>query len=131
MLLHLETGAGGTVPVQLPAAAVINVRAQEPQDERHSDQGDQDREVTITVELTVTEKVTYEFGAEVEVPERVTTDPETLRDYLAENEEIWLDHLNPLTHCESVNERSLDNASVLLAAWPPVTPNRAGVAAAI
>ncbi|MDQ1013188.1 hypothetical protein QFZ82_007673 [Streptomyces sp. V4I23] len=69
----------------------------------------------MTVAL-VTEEVTYEFEAELELPARAVADSETLRDYLAENEEVWLDHLDPLTHCISVDERSVDDATLVLAA---------------
>ncbi|MFE0201010.1 hypothetical protein ACFW0I_35470 [[Kitasatospora] papulosa] len=108
------TPAGGPDAVQLPSTALVNVSRPQPEAEQEADQDDE--EVTVTVALTVTEEVTYEFEAELELPARAVADPETLRDYLAENEEVWLDHLNPLTHCASVDERSLDNATLLLAA---------------
>lgn len=106
--------AGGPDAIQLPSTALVNDRRPQPEAEQAADQNDED--VTVKVALTVTEEVTYEFETELELPARAAADPETLRDYLAENEEAWLDHLDPLTHCTSVNERSLDNAALVLAA---------------
>ncbi|MEJ8639949.1 hypothetical protein [Streptomyces sp. MS2.AVA.5] len=106
--------AGGPDMVQLPSTALVNVRRPQPEADQDADQDDED--VTVSVALTVTEEVTYEFEAELELRARAVADPEMLRDYLAENEEVWLDHLNPLTHCVSVDERSLDNAALVLAA---------------
>lgn len=108
------TPAGGPDAVQLPSTTLVNVSRPQAEAEQEADQDDE--EVTVTVALTVTEEVTYEFEAELELPARAVADPETLRDYLAENEEVWLDHLNPLTHCASVDERSLDTATLVLAA---------------
>ncbi|GAA3372311.1 hypothetical protein GCM10017744_103320 [Streptomyces antimycoticus] len=75
-------------------------------------------EITVTVELTVTEEVTYEFNAEVAVPTHALGDPEALRDYLDDNEDLWLDELDPTgkNACLCINERSLDKVSVVLAA---------------
>ncbi|MFC9260808.1 hypothetical protein ACFRFJ_38490 [Streptomyces hydrogenans] len=87
---------------------VVNTQAPEPED------GEQ--EVTVTVELTVTEEVTYEFTAEVEVPSHLTRAPGALHEYLAHNEELWLDSLDPAGGCITVNERSLDEASLVLTA---------------
>jgi hypothetical protein len=116
-LLRLAPPAGGPNTVQLPSTALVNVSRPQTEVEQGTDQDDED--ATVSVALTVTEEVTYEFEAELELPARAVADPETLRDYLAENEEVWLDHLNPLTHCVSVDERSLDNAALVLAACPP------------
>lgn len=106
--------AGGPDTVQLPSTVLINVSRPQPEVEQDADQDDED--VTVTVVLTVSEEVPYEFEAELELPARAVADSERLRDYLAENEEVWLDHLNPLTHCIGVDERSLDDASIVLAA---------------
>ncbi|WP_346161731.1 hypothetical protein [Streptomyces mordarskii] len=86
-------------------------------DSAETDSGMQD-ETTVTVELTVTEEVTYEFNVEVAVPSHTLDDPEALRDYLDDNEDLWLDELDPTgkNACLCINERSLDNASVVLAA---------------
>ncbi|MDQ0847777.1 hypothetical protein [Streptomyces sp. V1I6] len=109
--------ASGPDTAQLPSAALVNVSRPQPEAEQDADRDDQnDEDVTVTVALTVTEEVTYEFEAELELPARTVADPETLRDYLAENEEVWLYHLDPLTHCTSVDERSLDDATLVLAA---------------
>ncbi|WP_328898552.1 hypothetical protein OHR86_00030 [Streptomyces sp. NBC_00441] len=72
--------------------------------------------VTVTVELTVTEDVTYEFRSEVEVPAEIATDPDELHDYLTENEELWLDDLNPVGGVLYINERHLDQAALVLTA---------------
>ncbi|MEV6655312.1 hypothetical protein [Streptomyces sp. NPDC051219] len=106
--------AGGPDAVQLSLTVLVNVSRSQPEAGPDADQDDED--VTVSVALAVTEEVTYEFEAELELPARAVADPEALRDCLAENEEVWLDHLNPLTHCVSVDERSLDNAGLVLAA---------------
>ncbi|MFE5795788.1 hypothetical protein ACFQ8C_24885 [Streptomyces sp. NPDC056503] len=87
---------------------VVNADAPEPED--------REREVTVSVDLTVTEEVTYEFTAEVQLPAHLAHNPGALRAYLADNEELWLDDLDPLGATLSVNERSLDEASLTLAA---------------
>ncbi|MFE6461980.1 hypothetical protein ACFVP0_31550 [Streptomyces cinereoruber] len=74
-----------------------------------------DREVTALLTLTVTEEVTYEFTAEVTLPAYIADDPDALHGYLADNEELWLDHLDPLSGV-TVNERSLDDVELTLAA---------------
>lgn len=86
----------------------VNPDAPEPE-------GDE-QEVTVSVGLTVTEQVTYEFTAEVEIPAYLARNPGALHAYLAENEEAWLDQLDPVGGCAWVNERSLDEASLTLAA---------------
>ncbi|MGO4459863.1 hypothetical protein AB4039_21580 [Streptomyces sp. M-16] len=86
---------------------VVNADAPEP--EGH------DREVTAHLALTVTEEVTYEFTVEVELPAYIASNPNALRDYLADNEDIWLDHLDPLSGV-TINERSLDDVELTLAA---------------
>ncbi|KPI30559.1 hypothetical protein OV450_7219 [Actinobacteria bacterium OV450] len=86
---------------------VVNADAPEP--EGH------DREVTARLALTVSEEVTYEFTAEVELPAYIANNPNALRDYLAENEDIWLDHLDPLSGV-TINERSLDDVQLTLGA---------------
>ncbi|MEU2391980.1 hypothetical protein [Streptomyces sp. NPDC007369] len=86
---------------------VVNADAPEP--EGH------DREVTAHLALTVTEEVTYEFTAEVQLPAYIANNPNALRDYLADNEDIWLDHLDPLSGV-TINERSLDDVELTLAA---------------
>ncbi|MBT2439751.1 hypothetical protein J7E93_06370 [Streptomyces sp. ISL-36] len=116
-LLHLDPPASGPGPVQLPSTALVNVHRLQPEAEaeQDADEDTEDEEVTVTVALTVTEEVTYAFEAELELLASAVADPEALRDYLAENEDVWLDHLDPLTHCISVDERSLDDASLVLA----------------
>ncbi|MFJ3817832.1 hypothetical protein [Streptomyces sp. NPDC090056] len=86
---------------------VVNADAPEP--EGH------DREVTAHLALTVTEEVTYEFTVDVELPAYIASNPNALRDYLADNEDIWLDHLDPLSGV-TINERSLDDVELTLAA---------------
>ncbi|MGY3341135.1 hypothetical protein ACVW0K_007328 [Streptomyces filamentosus] len=88
---------------------VVNPEAPEPGDVV-------EQETTVTVALTVTEEVTYEFTAEVEVPEHLTRAPAALQEYLAHHEELWLDALDPLGEAVSVNERTLDEASLVLTA---------------
>ncbi|MFD5728415.1 hypothetical protein ACFWMT_20295 [Streptomyces sp. NPDC058368] len=72
--------------------------------------------VTVTVELTVTEAVTYEFRSQVEIPADVAADPDELHDYLTQNEELWLDDLDPVGPTVTINERHLDQADVVLTA---------------
>ncbi|WP_331732003.1 hypothetical protein OG592_40990 (plasmid) [Streptomyces avidinii] len=71
--------------------------------------------MTARLALTVTEEVTYEFTAEVELPAYIAANPNALHDYLTENEDIWLDHLDPLSGI-TINERSLDDVEPTLAA---------------
>ncbi|MFD9047763.1 hypothetical protein [Streptomyces zaomyceticus] len=86
---------------------VVNANAPEP--------AGHDREVTVRVAMTVTEEVTYEFTAEIELPARIANNPRALYDYLNDQEDTWLDQLDPLSGV-TVNERSLDNAELRLAA---------------
>ncbi|WP_052499866.1 hypothetical protein [Streptomyces vietnamensis] len=86
---------------------VVNADAPEP--EGH------DREVTAHLALTVSEEVTYEFTVEVQLPAYIVNNPNALRDYLADNEDIWLDELDPLSGV-TINERSLDDVELTLAA---------------
>ncbi|MEU5825639.1 hypothetical protein [Streptomyces sp. NPDC047803] len=72
--------------------------------------------VTVSVELTVTEAVTYEFSSDVAVPAAIAADPDELHDYLSENEELWLDDLDPVGGCVTVNERYLQQADVVITA---------------
>lgn len=80
---------------------------------------DDEPEVSVTVELTVTEEVEYTFTTQVEVPASVAADAEALHEYLAEDEDLWLDDLDPSGGKGTylcINERSLDAVSVVLAA---------------
>ncbi|MFE5715790.1 hypothetical protein ACFQ7J_33840 [Streptomyces sp. NPDC056501] len=86
---------------------LVNAEAPEP--------AGHDREVTARLALTVSEEVTYEFTVEVEIPAYIANNPNALRDYLADNEDIWLDHLDPLSGV-TINERTLDGVEVTLAA---------------
>ncbi|MEV4033721.1 hypothetical protein [Streptomyces umbrinus] len=68
------------------------------------------------VEMTVTEEVTYNFLVTVEVPADVAHDPQALMEYLADNEELWLDDL-PITGGTNVslavNERDVEEVKLL------------------
>ncbi|MFD3728844.1 hypothetical protein [Streptomyces sp. NPDC058671] len=86
---------------------VVNADAPEP--EGH------DREVTAHLALTVSEEVTYELTVEVQLPAYIVNNPNALRDYLADNEDLWLDDLDPLSGV-TINERSLDDVELTLAA---------------
>ncbi|MEV7581571.1 hypothetical protein [Streptomyces erythrochromogenes] len=86
---------------------VVNADAPEP--EGH------DLEVTVCLALTVTEEVTYEFTSEVRLPAYIANNPSALHGYLAENEELWLDDLDPVSGV-TINERSLDGVELTLAA---------------
>ncbi|HEY8984808.1 MAG TPA: hypothetical protein VIU15_35195 [Streptomyces sp.] len=72
--------------------------------------------VSVRVELTVTEEVTYEFPVTVEVPADAADDPEALAQHLAENDGLWIDDL-PVTGGDEVilyvNERSVDRVTLL------------------
>ncbi|MEW1893818.1 hypothetical protein [Streptomyces sp. NPDC085659] len=72
--------------------------------------------VTVTVELTVTEDVTYEFRSEIDIPAGIAADPDELHDYLSQNEELWLDDLDPVGAALYINERHLDQAAIVPAA---------------
>jgi hypothetical protein len=54
-----------------------------------------DPDITVAVQLDVTEMVIYGFRAEVTVPTSVAADPDELHDHLAQDEELWLDSLDP------------------------------------
>ncbi|MFD3543152.1 hypothetical protein ACFWUQ_27155 [Streptomyces sp. NPDC058662] len=86
---------------------VVNADAPEP--EGH------DREVTARLALTVTEEVTYEFTTEVQLPAYIANNPSALHGYLADNEDLWLDDLDPVSGV-TINERSLDDVALTLAA---------------
>ncbi|MFE6714032.1 hypothetical protein [Streptomyces sp. NPDC057695] len=86
---------------------VVNADAPEP--EGH------DQEVSVCLALTVTEEVTYEFTSEVRLPAYIANNPSALHGYLAENEELWLDDLDPVSGV-TINERSLDDVELTLAA---------------
>ncbi|MFE4206141.1 hypothetical protein ACFRSX_32515 [Streptomyces goshikiensis] len=86
---------------------VVNADAPEP--EGH------DREVTARLALTVSEEATYEFTVEVRLPAYIVNNPNALHDYLADNEDLWLDDLDPLSGV-TINERSLDGVELTLAA---------------
>ncbi|MET8983269.1 hypothetical protein ABZX85_47665 [Streptomyces sp. NPDC004539] len=45
---------------------------------------------TVTVDMEVTETVTYAFPVTVEVPVGVADDPDALNAYLAGHDELWL-----------------------------------------
>ncbi|MEU3708375.1 hypothetical protein AB0E82_39565 [Streptomyces anulatus] len=112
--LRLDPPVGEAAePCRLPSDTLLDVLSAPP-----PPQPDfiAEHDVTVTVTLTVSEQVTYEFTADVEIPAAVAADPEQLHDHLAENEELWLDELNPLQHTAYINERCLDEASVVLAA---------------
>ncbi|MFI0743423.1 hypothetical protein ACH4PU_35945 [Streptomyces sp. NPDC021100] len=113
--LLLDTPADG--PAVLESGTLLPVRRPEP--EPDPEPLDDEPEVSVTVELTVTEEVEYVFTTRVEVPASIAADDEALRDHLAEDEELWLDGLDPSGGKGiylSVNERSLDAARVVLAA---------------
>ncbi|MEU5109610.1 hypothetical protein AB0H07_46505 [Streptomyces sp. NPDC021354] len=113
-LLRLDVLPGGPAPPALPSDSLVNVRR--PEREQDSS-GRGDEPITVTVSLTVTEQVTYEFEADLEVPAAAVDDADALHDYLADNEDLWLDHLDPTgsNGYLCINERSLDAASVVLA----------------
>ncbi|MGQ4354877.1 hypothetical protein [Streptomyces drozdowiczii] len=69
--------------------------------------------VTVTVELTVTEDVTYGFNSDVEVPADIAADPDELHDFLSENEELWLDDLDPVGGTLYINERHLEQVDIV------------------
>ncbi|WP_330481345.1 hypothetical protein [Streptomyces sp. NBC_00724] len=114
--LHIDAAPSGPGPFLLPTGSMVNVRRPEPEQADHT--GEDDEEATVTVSLTVTEQVTYEFETEVQIPAGVAGDADALHEYLADNEDLWLDSLDPsgASGYLSVNERSLDTAEVVLAA---------------
>ncbi|MET8983267.1 hypothetical protein ABZX85_47655 [Streptomyces sp. NPDC004539] len=70
----------------------------------------------VKIELTVTEEVTYRFPLTVDVPTEVADDPEALREYLADDDSLWVDDL-PVTGGDgaslNVNERAVDEVKLL------------------
>lgn len=82
-------------------------------------------ETRIRVEMTVTEEVTYTFPVTVEIPADVVGDEDALIDYLAENEDLWLDELPVNGSADgslSVDERFVNEVELLprtQAAWSP------------
>ncbi|NUK53367.1 hypothetical protein HRW14_24455 [Streptomyces lunaelactis] len=116
--LRIDASPSGPGPLLLSSGSLVNVRRPEPAQAEDAREDDEGEEVTVTVSLTVTEQVTYEFEAEMEIPAGVAGDADELHEYLADNEDLWLDSLDPLgaNGSLSVNERSLDDASVVLAA---------------
>lgn len=85
------------------------VNADAPEPEGH------DWEVTAHFALTVTEEVTYEFTTEVQLPAYIANNPSALHGYLADNEDLWLDDLDPVSGV-TINERSLDDVEFTVAA---------------
>ncbi|MFE3121852.1 hypothetical protein ACFXHD_00335 [Streptomyces hydrogenans] len=98
---------GPADPFNSLVCLVVNAEAPEPEGF--------EEEVTVTVALTVTEEVTYEFTSEVQIPSRLVRNG-GIRAYLADHEDLWLDDLDPTGGVLSINERNLDEASVVLAA---------------
>ncbi|MEU2717963.1 hypothetical protein [Streptomyces sp. NPDC007205] len=106
-------------PTLISSDTVLSVRRPEPETHPrpHPDPtADQDDGpvTTATVELTVTEMVTYEFQSEVEIPAEVVNDEDELLRYLNENEELWLDDLDPTGKSSAlyITERTLDEVSL-------------------
>jgi hypothetical protein len=102
-------------PTLISSDTVLSVRRPEP-DPQADTTGDQDDGplTTVTVALTVTETVTYDFHSEVELPADVVDDENELHSYLDEREELWLDDLDPTgkTGALCITERTLDEARV-------------------
>jgi hypothetical protein len=105
-------------PTLISSDTVLSVRRREP-DSQPDPTGDQDDGpvTTVTVDLTVTETVRYEFQSEVELPAAVVDDEDELHGYLDENEELWLDDLDPAGRNSGlyITERTLDKARVAVA----------------
>lgn len=102
-----------SLPGEAETATAVLHTGVEP--ETHADVGeDEGRDVHVAVTLTVTEEVTYGFPVNVEVPASIATDHGALHDYLACNEDLWLDDLDPTgaNSCLYINERSLDGVSM-------------------
>jgi hypothetical protein len=69
---------------------------------------------SVTVSLAVAEKVSYDFIVTVTVPEDIAVDKNALADYLADNEDLWLDYL-PIDGREgsvAVDERALQSIRI-------------------
>ncbi|MEV5204382.1 hypothetical protein [Streptomyces sp. NPDC053720] len=114
-LLRVCLPAGGTGFVRLPPAAPVSIHRPQAEPDRSADD---DKLVETTVALSVTETVTYEFEVETEVPAYAIGDADALHEYLTDNEELWVEHVDPLgaNGYLCVVERSLDDSSVVLAA---------------
>ncbi|MFI6689025.1 hypothetical protein [Streptomyces sp. NPDC050485] len=110
----LDTSCDG--PALIRTDTVLDVRRPEPEP-ADSDAEDDGPDTDVTVELTVTEVVEYNFPVGMTVPARIAADPEMLHEHLAENEELWLDDLDVTgaggKTCISVHERTLDQASLV------------------
>jgi hypothetical protein len=104
------------LPGDAPAQKATTLTSAETALPAHRPQGDQERTpaTTVTVKLTVTETVTYEFQSEVELPANLLGDENELQSYLDENEELWLDDLDPTGKNSAlyITERTLDEARV-------------------
>lgn len=79
-----------------------------------------DTEHELRVRLTVTEEVTYDFTATLildaaDAAHAVTLTDRELAAWLEENDEHWIDHLDPTggTCSLDINERSVDEAELL------------------
>ncbi|MEU8379001.1 hypothetical protein [Streptosporangium sp. NPDC048865] len=66
--------------------------------------------VVVSVVLDVSEEVEYTITANVTVPADVAADPEKLSEYLHDNEDAWLDELDPSQG--QVNERELHGITI-------------------
>lgn len=81
---------------------------------------DTDTEHELKVRLTVTEEVTYDFTATLildadDAAHVAKLTASELATWLEENDEHWIDHLDPTggTSSLDINERSVDEAELL------------------
>lgn len=112
----------GDGPTLISAETVLSVRRTEPDPQPDlPDDPDDGPVTTVTVELKVTETVAYQFKSEVELPADVIDDEDELHSYLNENEELWLDDLDPTggTGTLYITERTLDEASLAVTGARP------------
>ncbi|BBG20743.1 hypothetical protein RVR_P1129 (plasmid) [Actinacidiphila reveromycinica] len=80
--------------------------------------------VTVAVQLDVTETVSYGFRAEVTIPASVAADPAELHDHMAQDEELWLDSLDPtgaMGGSIDVLERAIDSVTLCAAGDGPAS----------
>ncbi|MFI5942181.1 hypothetical protein ACIBCB_18250 [Streptomyces uncialis] len=64
-----------------------------------------EKTVTVTVAFEIEELVTCDVTAELEVPADIADDEDAVLAWLEENDESWVDHIDPLS--QQVAERTI------------------------
>jgi hypothetical protein len=77
-----------------------------------------DNDIDIHVGITFSESVIYHVTTTVTVPADTASDPDELNSYLSDDD-LWIDALDPVAHCQSVNEREVLDIEILPRPAPP------------